>query len=57
MSHVLVISDAKGNVLAKVPVEPGYRIREVHEPKPEKPKAPTDDKVAGDSGSGIEKVG
>jgi len=57
MSHVLVITNASGKVIAKVEVSPGYKIREV---RAASERAHTNstvvDKSAGDGGSGREMV-
>lgn len=55
MSHVLVITDAKGVVLAKVAVESGYTIKEIRAKAAAKaPAAPAATKSAGDSGNANE---
>lgn len=59
MTHLLIIRNAAGNELARVPVEAGYTIKEVAlKEKKQEPKSGSDKEVAaGDAGSGTEKVG
>lgn len=58
MTHLLIIRDAAGKEIARIPVAAGYTIKEIAVPKDQKP-APAPDKAAstGDAGSGQEKVG
>jgi len=56
MSHVLIITDANGKELAKIPVTPGYKIKEMRAEEAKKPEAAVSEKKVGDSGSGTEKV-
>lgn len=61
MTHLLVIKDAAGIEIARVPVEKGWSLQEIADPtkakgaKPPAP-APTASKHASDGGKGREKV-
>jgi hypothetical protein len=57
MSHLLIIRNAKGEELARVPVKGGYTIQEI--PSAAVPKTSAVDKgiSVGDNGGGKEKVG
>lgn len=58
MSHILIVRDASGKELARVPVKAGYTIQEVPATPKEKSTAPSDKEVStGDAGAGAEKVG
>ncbi len=56
MSHILIIKDASGKELARVPVNRGYTIKEVPV-APAGPAPAAKGIFAGDNGGGKEKVG
>lgn len=59
MSHLLVITDRSGKELARVPVESGWKFKEVPLPKEAVERmnaSKAKDVSAGDSGSGRDKV-
>jgi hypothetical protein len=60
MSHILLIQDKDGNLIASVPVKAGYKVREVSEEKLAEINSmlPPDKKIdVGDKGGGEDKVG
>lgn len=63
MTHLLIIKNAKGEVLARVPVEKGWTMQEVADPKAKAKPAPApapaadEEKEVGDDGGGAESVG
>lgn len=56
MSHILIIIDAAGKELARVPVTPGYKTKEVRAVDTKKSEVAASEKKVGDSGSGVGKV-
>jgi hypothetical protein len=58
MTHLLIIRDASGKDIARVPVEAGYTTKEVVLLKKGDPVSRPDKAVApGDAGAGAENVG
>lgn len=56
MSHLLVIKNKDGKILAEVPVESGYTVQEIPKKTP-KPAGPPDKAVStGDTGASKEKI-
>lgn len=57
MTHLLIVKNAAGKEIGRVPVEAGYTTKEILLPREEVKVDADKDVASGDAGTGLEKVG